>query len=140
MTHQIIDAKKAAHKIVVSCKLMGVSPSGYFACKKRGCERRRPCRDRVALAHLRERFSPSGETARRNRIARLMRENDLKAHQKRRFKKTTDSAHKGRIAPNSPMALITNEQLTYPMFGQPGDASILHASSIFSHAALLALQ
>src|SRR5450631_4145233 len=100
MTHQIIDAKKAAHKIVVSCKLMGVSPSGYFACKKRGCERRRPCRDRVALAHLRERFSPSGETARRNRIARLMRENDLKAHQKRRFKKTTDSAHKGRIAPN----------------------------------------
>src|ERR1700730_19183483 len=36
----------------------------------------------------------------RNRIARLMRENDLKAHQKRRFKKTTDSEHKGRIAPN----------------------------------------
>jgi putative transposase len=95
---------------------MGVSPSGYFAWKKRGCERRRLCRDRVALAHVRERFSLSGETygaprvwhdlqedgigIGRNRIARLMRENDLKAHQKRRFKKTTDSKHKGRIAPN----------------------------------------
>jgi len=116
MTYQIIDAKKAEHKILVSCKLMGVSPSGYFAWKKRGCERRRLCRDRVALAHVRERFSLSGETygaprvwhdlredgigIGRNRIARLMRENDLKAHQKRRFKKTTDSKHKGRIAPN----------------------------------------
>jgi len=116
MTYQIIDAKKAEHKILVSCKLMGVSPSGYFAWKKRGCERRRLCRDRVALAHVRERFSLSGETygaprvwhdlqedgigIGRNRIARLMRENDLKAHQKRRFKKTTDSEHKGRIAPN----------------------------------------
>ena len=116
MTYQIIDAKNAEHKIFVSCKLMGVSPSGYFSWKKRGCESRRLCRDRVALAHVRERFSLSGETygaprvwhdlqedgigIGRNRIARLMRENDLKAHQKRRFKKTTDSEHKGRIAPN----------------------------------------
>jgi len=29
--NQIIDAKKAEHKILVSCKLLGVSPSGYFA-------------------------------------------------------------------------------------------------------------
>lgn len=34
------------------------------------------------------------------RVARLMRENGLKAFQKRRFKKTTDSAHGGPIAPN----------------------------------------
>jgi putative transposase len=95
---------------------MGVSASGYFAWKKRGCERRRLSRDRVALAHVRERFCLSGETygapriwhdlkednikIGRNRIARLMRENDLKAHQKRRFKKTTDSEHNGRIAAN----------------------------------------
>ena len=61
MTYQIIDAKKAEHKILVSCKLMGVSPSGYFAWKKRGCERRRLCRDRVALAHVRERFFRAGK-------------------------------------------------------------------------------
>jgi transposase InsO family protein len=94
--YRSIDAKKAGPKITVSCTLMGVSPSGYFAWKKR--------------------FSLSGETygapriwhdlqedgigTGRNRIARLMRENDLKAHQKRRFKKTTDSQHSGRTAPN----------------------------------------
>jgi len=116
MIYQIIDAKKAEHKIGVSRKLMGVSASGYFAWRKRGCERRRVCRDQVALAHVRERFCLSGETygapriwhdlkednigIGRNRIARLMRENDLKAHQKRRFKKTTDSEHNGRIAAN----------------------------------------
>ena len=36
----------------------------------------------------------------RHRVARLMRDNGLKALQKRRFKKTTDSAHGGPVAPN----------------------------------------
>jgi putative transposase len=36
----------------------------------------------------------------RHRVARLMRDNGLKAMQKRRFKKTTDSAHRGPVAPN----------------------------------------
>ncbi len=162
MTYQIIDAKKAEHKILVSCKLMGVSPSGYFAWKKRGRERRRLCRDGVALAHVRERFSLSGETygapcvwhdlqedgigIGRNRIARLMRENDLKAHQNAVSRRQQTASIKGgsrqtcwpRTFP--PITLIKNGRLTYPMFGQPRDGSILHSSSIFSHAGLLALQ
>ena len=36
----------------------------------------------------------------RHRVARIMRENDLKARQKTRFKKTTDSDHGGPVAPN----------------------------------------
>jgi len=36
----------------------------------------------------------------RHRVARLMRDNALKANQKRRFKKTTDSNHAGPIAAN----------------------------------------
>jgi transposase InsO family protein len=36
----------------------------------------------------------------RHRVARLMRDNGLKAVQKRRFKKTTDSDHKGPVAAN----------------------------------------
>lgn len=36
----------------------------------------------------------------RHRVARLMRENGLKALQKRRYKKTTDSCHGGPVAPN----------------------------------------
>lgn len=41
-----------------------------------------------------------GIIAGRHRIARLMRDNDLKARQKRRFKKTTGSNHDGPVAPN----------------------------------------
>jgi putative transposase len=40
----------------------------------------------------------------RHRVARLMRENCLKAHQKRRFKKTTDSHH------DCPIALNVSDQ------------------------------
>jgi putative transposase len=41
-----------------------------------------------------------GIIAGRRRIARLMRNNDLKARERRRFKKTTDSNHGGPVAPN----------------------------------------
>jgi putative transposase len=36
----------------------------------------------------------------RRRVARLMRENGMKARQKRRFKRTTDSLHAFPVAPN----------------------------------------
>jgi len=36
----------------------------------------------------------------RHRVARIMRDNHLKARQKIRFKKTTDSNHRGPVAPN----------------------------------------
>ena len=153
MIYQIIDAKKAEHKIGVSCKLMGVSASGYFAWRKRGCERRRLCRDQVALAHVRERFCLSGETygapriwhdlkednirIGRNRIARLMRENDLKAHPKRRFKKTTDSEHNGRIAANL-LAQDFYGRRIYPISGPPRVGFISLLLLIFSRAELLA--
>ena len=42
----------------------------------------------------------SGLTVGRRRIARLMRDNGLRARQKRRFKRTTDSHHAWPVAPN----------------------------------------
>ena len=70
----------------------------------------------VLLAHIRSQFATSNETygsprmtvklqedgvqVGRHRVARLMRENGLKALQKRRYKKTTDSNHGGPVAPN----------------------------------------
>ena len=72
--------------------------------------------DMVILAHIRAQFSASNESygsprmhaelredgvkAGRHRIARLMRDNGLKARQRRRFRKTTDSDHGGPVAPN----------------------------------------
>ncbi|GGA42919.1 hypothetical protein GCM10011499_10590 [Pelagibacterium lentulum] len=45
-------------------------------------------------------LTEDGFSVGRHRIARLMRENGLKALQKRRFKKTTDSHHGGPVAAN----------------------------------------
>ena len=70
----------------------------------------------ILLAHIRSQLKASHETygsprmdvelqeaginVGRHRVARLMRDNKLKALQKRHYKKTTDSNHSGLIAPN----------------------------------------
>jgi len=108
-------AKKADLCLARTCALFGVSISGYYAWKGRKPSRRQ-LDDMVLLAHIRSQFSllhgtygsprmtvelrEDGVAVGRHRVARLMRENGLKALQKRRFKKTTDSAHGGPVAPN----------------------------------------
>ena len=95
--------------------MLEVSPSGYFAWKSRPASRRQR-EDLVLLAHVRSAFALSNmtygsprmthelrgqglETGRR-RVARLMRENGLRARQPRRFRRTTDSLHAFPVAPN----------------------------------------
>lgn len=115
MKFQLIDAKKAELAVERACLLLGVSVSGYYAWKHRGPSRRQ-LDDMVFLAHIRAHFTASNGTygsprmhvdlredglqIGRHRVARLMRDNALKANQKRRFKKTTDSNHGGVIAAN----------------------------------------
>jgi transposase InsO family protein len=115
MRFRLIDAAKKEFPVQRLCKVLGVSPSGYFAWKERpACRRQRD--DMVLLAHVRSAFALSGGTygsprmtyelrdnglaIGRRRVARLMRENGLRARQKRRFKRTTDSLHAFPIAPN----------------------------------------
>jgi HTH-like domain len=43
-------------------------------------------------------LNEGGSAVGHHRVARIMRDNDLKARQKTRFKKTTDSDHEGTIA------------------------------------------
>jgi len=115
MRFRAIDANKANMAIERMCELLGVSVSGYYAWKNRAPSQRQ-LYDMVLLAYVREHFSLSQETygaprmhvelceeglvVGRHRIARLMRDNALKATQKRRFKKTTDSHHNGPVAAN----------------------------------------
>ena len=70
----------------------------------------------VLLAHIRSQFVLSHQTCGsprmhvelcedgvpvgRHRVARLMRDNNLKALQKRRYKKTTNNDHGGPVAPD----------------------------------------
>lgn len=95
MSFRLIDAAKKEFPVQRLCKILGVSPRGYFAWKGRpACHRQRT--DLVLLAYIRSAFALSNETygsprmvhelrdaglpIGRRRTARLMRENGLKAH------------------------------------------------------------
>ncbi len=115
MRFTFIDAAKEKFPVQRLCKVLEVSQSGYFAWKSRPASRRQRD-DLVLLAHVRSSFALSNETygsprmthelrdqglkAGRRRVARLMRENGLRARQPRRFKRTTDSRHAFPVAPN----------------------------------------
>jgi len=115
MKFRLIDAAKADLCISRMCDLLDVSVSGYYAWKRRTPSRRQ-LDDMIYLAHIREHFELSNGTygyprmhvelveeglcVGKHRVARLMRDNGLKALQKRRFKRTTDSHHHHPIVPN----------------------------------------
>lgn len=114
MRFELIDEAKRDFPVQRLCKVLAVSPSGYFAWKNRPASRRQR-EDLVLLAHVRAAFSRSHETygsprmthelreqglEAGRRVARLMRENWLRARQPRRFRRTTDSGHAFPVAPN----------------------------------------
>ncbi len=115
MMFALIDAKKAEIPIETACAVLGVSVSGFHAWKRRPASRRQSD-DMIMLAHIRAEFATSHETygsprmhaelkssglpVGRHRVARLMRDNGLKARQKTRFKRTTDSDHGEPVARN----------------------------------------
>ncbi|SMD15207.1 putative transposase [Fulvimarina manganoxydans] len=115
MRFKLINTAKKDFPVQRLCKVLDVSPSGYFAWRARPASRRQRD-DLVMLAQVRSAFATSNETygsprmvhelradghlVGRRRVARLMRDNGLKARQKRRFKRTTDSHHGFPIAPN----------------------------------------
>ena len=115
MKFAFIDAERASFPIERLCRTLGVSVSGYFAWRGRPPSRH-DRQDAVLLTHIRSAFSLSNGTygsprmvrelqdegfaAGRHRVARLMRENGLRARMKRRFRRTTDSHHAWPIAPN----------------------------------------
>lgn len=115
MKFAFISEKKVAFPITVLCRVMAVSPSGYYASQRRRASQH--ARDdqelakQIATIHhgSRRRYgSPrvhadlkaSGARVGRKRVARLMRENRLVARCRRRFRTTTDSKHSFPIAPN----------------------------------------
>lgn len=115
MRFRLIDQAKKEFPVHRLCNVLDVSESGYFAWSRRPASRRHG-EDLVLLAHIRAQFSTSSETygaprmyaelkeeglaVGRHHVARLMRDNGLKALQKRRYKKTTDSHRSGPVAAN----------------------------------------
>ena len=97
------------------CDVLDVSRSGYYAWLERGpSERTRQDeqltvkiraiheehRERYGSPRIHAELAANDTHVGQKRVARLMRENGLKARPRRRFKRTTDSEHKHPIASN----------------------------------------
>jgi putative transposase len=100
---RLIEAEKAKHSVVRLCRLLGVSPSGYYAWKKRPPSERAVVNaaltERIRTVHARSRgtygsprvhaeLREAGPVGRK-RVARLMREAGLVGCRPRGFRRTT---------------------------------------------------
>jgi putative transposase len=108
-------AEQVAFPVAMTCRVLDVSASGYYAWKTRGgsvrSRRDLELGDRVRAAHeassgrygsprVHAELRASGEKVGRKRVARLMKEAGLAGRTRRRFRKTTDSNHPFPVAPN----------------------------------------
>ena len=124
MKFAFIAREKATFPIDLLCTVLGVSRAGFYATQHRPVPARRSADQQlavhVAAAHAasRKRYgSPrvyrelqaQGHEVGRHRVARLMREQGLRAREKRRFQRTTDSQHGLPVAAN-----VLDRQFTVP--------------------------
>ncbi len=114
MRFEFIHAEKALFPVAALCRVLSVSPQGYYAWAKRGPSTRtredEALRVVVRAIHQRSRGTYGSprvhrelrrrEPIGRNRIARLMREEGLYGRRPPRFRRTTDSNHDRPVARN----------------------------------------
>ena len=115
MKFAFISEEKVAFPVAALCRLMAVSPSGFYAAQERPrslhARRDDKLTEQVVEAHAASKgrygsprvhaeLKAAGEQVGRKRVARLMREKKLAARMRRRFRTTTDSKHDFPIAPN----------------------------------------
>jgi transposase InsO family protein len=111
----LVDAEKAHYPTKILCRTLGVSPSGYYASRKRPGSKHSRTDERLRVqvheAHERSRRTYGSPRVHaelaahdihvsRKRIARLMREQGLVARRRKRFKCTTMSDHDHPVAAN----------------------------------------
>ncbi len=115
MRFAFIDAEKAHHSVRTMCRVLKVSPSGYYASLRRGPSQRKQ-KDAELKVHITAIHEQSDGTygspriykqlrhdefkVGRDRVARLMGELQRCGTPKRRFRRTTDSDHDAPVAPN----------------------------------------
>jgi len=105
-----------SYPVLALCEVLEVSLSGYRSWKRGGTPQRKRLTDIQLLTLIRSvhaevkgaygsprmtiEIRARGFPAGKERVERLMRENNIRARHKRRYKVTTDSKHKLPIAPN----------------------------------------
>jgi putative transposase len=101
--------------VVLMCRALTIAQSGYYAWLERSPSKK-SARDSILLVHVRASYKASrrrygsprvhadlyaaGHRVARKRVARLMRQDGLRARHRRRFVHTTQSRHKFPIARN----------------------------------------
>ena len=115
MKYATIARYRGEFPVRLMCRVLDVSPSGFYAAQTREPSARAR-RDQALLLKIRVSHTKSrrrygaprvhidvqeqGERVAKKRIARLMREDGLEGRRPRRFVRTTDSRHADPIAPN----------------------------------------
>jgi transposase InsO family protein len=115
MKYQFIHDWKDVFRLRSMCRVLEVSSSGYYAWLNRYASARDVANNDLAglikASHKKSRrlygspritadLRAQGLRCSKNRVARVMRANNIAARMKRRFKVTTDSDHKLPVAPN----------------------------------------
>jgi len=116
MKYAWMDAHRKEFELVEMCEALAVSASGYRSWRGGGSPNRKRLTDAQMLALIQaihaelkgaygsprmvRELRARGFPASKERVERLMRENDIRARHKRRFKATTDSKHALPVAPN----------------------------------------
>lgn len=115
MKYRFIESHRAVYPVGRMCDVLGVSRSGYYAWRERPLSERMQSNTRLLL-HIRAVYHESRRTygsrrvyhelreqgipCSRHRIARLMRQDGLRAVQRQRYKQTTRPNPRLPVAPN----------------------------------------
>lgn len=115
MKFAFIASQQGQYAVGLMCRVLGVSSSGYYAWRKREPSRRKQ-ENKVLLEEIQHIFTGSRETygspriqaelnaqgmdCSRGRVARLMRQNGLKARCRRRYRVTTKADQRHSVAAN----------------------------------------
>ena len=110
-----MQANSKEFRIQAMCAVLRVSRAGFYAWRKRPESKRKrddkhfltlikdsfkKSRNTYGYRRIHDDFADLGETCGKNRIARIMKENDIRPKTKRKFKVTTDSNHNKPIHDN----------------------------------------
>jgi transposase InsO family protein len=122
MKYMFMEEHRGIFRLKKMCKVLKVSRSGYYAWRKRMPSKRQKANkwllERIEEVYKKSRriygspritdgLNDQGITCGKNRVARIMQDNGIRAKIRRRFKRTTDSRHCYPVAPN---LLINNNR------------------------------
>lgn len=146
---RLIHAERAQFPVAMSCRILGVSRSGYYRWLDAKPSRQAKSDARLSAEvkaihreHVGRYGSPRvqrelaarGHRVSRKRVARLMRQQGLRGRVPRRFRRTTNSRHGFRIAPN---LLARNFSAAAPNTAWVGDITYVPTSDGWLYLAVL---